>query len=154
MSKFKSEEQPMAEKPCMICDQVQLWRDHENPYFIHEFKHSIFVIGMHQFHPGYSLILLKEHVRELHELAPSVQTALFQEVMAATAAIVRVFQPWKMNHACYGNAEQHVHWHMFPRYDTLPDHRRNPWRHADEFGSQTIDAQTAQELALRVRSNL
>jgi len=149
-----TEEQAVTEKPCLICERVQLWRGRENPYFIHEFEHSIFVIGDHQFHPGYSLVLLKEHVRELHELTPTVQTALFQEVMAATESLVRVFRPWKMNHACYGNAEQHVHWHLFPRYDTLPDHRRNPWLYAGEFASRRIDAQTAHELALRVRNDL
>lgn len=144
----------MVAEPCFICERVQLWRDNQNPYFVHEFEHSIFVIGDHQFHPGYSLVLLKEHVRELHELTPDVQAALFREVMAATEAVVRVFRSWKMNHACYGNAEQHVHWHLFPRYDTLPDHRRNPWLHAGEFGRHRIDAQAARELALRVRQGL
>lgn len=144
----------MVAEPCFICERVQLWRDNQNPYFVHEFEHSIFVIGDHQFHPGYSLVLLKEHVRELHELTPDVQAALFREVMAATEAVVRVFHPWKMNHACYGNAEQHVHWHLFPRYDTLPDHRRNPWLHAGEFGGHRINAQAARELALRVRQGL
>lgn len=147
-------DKPAADDPCLICDRVRLCREGRNPYFIHEFEHSYFVIGDHQYHPGYALVLLKDHVRELHELTPAVSAALFGEVMAATNALVRTWTPWKMNHACYGNAEAHVHFHLFPRYDTRPDHRNNPWLHAAEFAAHTIDAQTAQELALRVRVNL
>jgi diadenosine tetraphosphate (Ap4A) HIT family hydrolase len=141
-------------EPCLICNRVALCRSGENPYLIHEFEHSFFVVGDHQFHKGYSLVLFKEHVRELHELAPAVQAALFQEVMTATQAIVRAFNPWKMNHACYGNAEQHVHWHLFPRYDDLLDHRRNPWVHSSEFKNNVIDTQSTADLAQRIRSNL
>ena len=83
----------MMTESCLICERVQLGREGRNPYFIHEFEHSLFVVGDHQYHPDCSLVLLKEHVRELHELTPAVQTALFQEVMAATNAIVQTFTP-------------------------------------------------------------
>src|SRR5713101_4698077 len=96
---------------CLICDRIALWRSGQNHYFIYEFEHSIFVVGDHQFHQGYSLILLKEHIRELHDLTTPVQSALFQEVMAAGRVLVATFQPWKMNYACYANAEPHIHWH-------------------------------------------
>jgi len=144
----------MPPAPCLICDRVRLCREGQSPYFIHEFAHSYFVIGDHQYHPGYALVLLKDHVRELHDLPPALQTALFGEVMAATQSLVETFRPWKMNHACYGNAEAHVHWHLFPRYDTLPDHRNNPWLHAAEFAAHVIDPDTARDLAGRVRANL
>ena len=144
----------MATETCLICERIQLWREGRSPYLIHEFEHSLFVVGDHQFHPGYSLVLLKEHVRELHDLAPAVQSALFREVMVATKTLVHIFHPWKMNHACYGNAEPHVHWHLFPRYDTLPDHQRNPWLQSDEFHAHQIDAASAQALASRLRRGL
>jgi len=144
----------MPPETCLICDRVHLCRQGRSPYFIHEFENSFFVIGDHQYHPGYALVLLKDHVRELHELPPAVSAALFGEVMEATQALVETFRPWKMNHASYGNAEAHVHWHLFPRYDTLPDHRNNPWLHAAEFAARVIDAQEAQGLALRVRRNM
>ena len=144
----------MAQQSCYICERVDAWRKGENAHFIHEFEHSIMVLGEHQFHPGYSLILLKEHRRELHELAPEAQTALFQELMAATRALVQAFQPWKMNHACYGNAQPHVHWHLFPRYDTLPDHQSHPWLHAAEFDKHIVDAEEAERLILRIRQGM
>jgi diadenosine tetraphosphate (Ap4A) HIT family hydrolase len=139
---------------CLICKRVEWWRRGENPYFVREFEHSILVVGDHQFHRGYCLVLLKEHVRELHELDPLVQGGLWQEVMCAGQAVVRAFQPWKMNYACYGNAEPHVHWHLFPRYDTEPDHTRNPWLHCDQFKQHRVTHDAARQLVERVRAEL
>jgi len=34
----------------LICDKIDLSRKGENPYFIHEFENSFFVIGDHQFY--------------------------------------------------------------------------------------------------------
>jgi diadenosine tetraphosphate (Ap4A) HIT family hydrolase len=142
------------EKPCDICQRIQLWRNGQNLSFIYEFENSIFVLGDHQYHRGYSLILLKSHIRELHELQNEVQSALFQEVMTATRALVRTFHPWKMNHACYGNAEPHIHWHLFPRYDSMPDHTSNPWLHASEFKNHVIDLTEARRLIQSIQQNL
>ncbi|MFN0085556.1 MAG: HIT family protein [Blastocatellia bacterium] len=144
----------MAPQSCYICGRVEAWRNGENAHFIHEFEHSIMVLGEHQFHPGYSLLLLKEHRRELHELAPEAQAGLFQELMIATQAIVRAFQPWKMNHSCYGNAQPHVHWHLFPRYDTLPDHQNHPWLHAAEFDTHIVDIEEARRLVRKIQQEL
>jgi diadenosine tetraphosphate (Ap4A) HIT family hydrolase len=139
---------------CSICQRVSLWRSGDNPYFIHEFENSILIVGDHQFHRGYSLLLLKDHVRELHELEPSVQTALFQELMTAAGAIVNTFKPWKMNYSCYGNVDPHIHWHLFPRYDSAADHLNHPWLHSAEFQEHLIDAPAALELGERIRANL
>lgn len=144
----------MATNGCLICERVALWRRGQNPYFIAEFKRSIFVVGDHQFHRGYALVLLKEHVTELHDLAPGAQVELFQDVMRAGQALVKVFRPWKMNYSCYGNTDPHVHWHLFPRYEDDPDRRRNPWLHSAEFGKHRIDEQTARQLARQVHTVL
>ncbi len=139
---------------CSICCRVSLWRSEENPFFIHEFKNSIFVVGDHQFHRGYSLLLLKDHVRELHELRPSIQIELFQELMQAGRALVETFNPWKMNYSCYGNVDPHIHWHLFPRYVTEPDHLNHPWLHASEFKNHLIDSDTARKLGEMIKANL
>jgi diadenosine tetraphosphate (Ap4A) HIT family hydrolase len=139
---------------CSICQRVALWRSAQNPYFIHEFENSIFIVGDHQFHKGYSLLLLKEHVRELHEIEPSAQAALFQELMTAGRALVATFKPWKMNYSCYGNLDPHIHWHLFPRYDSEPDYLNHPWLHASEFKDHLIDSETARELGEKIKANL
>ncbi len=139
---------------CLICERVAQWRAGQNPYFIAEFEHSIFVVGNHQFHRGYTLLLFKDHVRDLHELAPDVQAALFRELMTATDAIVKTFQPDKMNHLCLGNEVPHIHWHLFPRYASDPDHLQQPFAQAAEFKNHLIDAETARKIAAEIRANL
>lgn len=137
---------------CTICERLEKWRS--GPFLIQEFEHSLFVVGDHQYFPGYCLLVMKAHIRELHELAPDVQAALLAELMTATNAVVRAFQPWKMNHASLGNVDPHVHWHLIPRYDDAPDHRAHPWLHADEFDSHKTNKATAREVAGRIRGGL
>jgi diadenosine tetraphosphate (Ap4A) HIT family hydrolase len=138
---------------CLICERLALWRAGQNPYVIHEFPNALFVVGDHDFFRGYSLLLYKEHVRDLHELPRATQLALFDEVMTATEAIVKTFHPFKMNHASYGNAEPHVHWHLFPRYD---DAYRpgTPWQYADQFDGRKLDENRARSIADLIRMNL
>lgn len=143
-----------TEHQCTMCDRLALCQTGQYPYLIHEFEHSIFVIGEHQYHRGYAQVILKQHVVELHELAPSLQAAHFQEVMTATRALVKTFQPSKMNHACYGNLDPHLHWHLFPRYTSDPHHQKQPWLHAADFPKHRIDEPTARTLAARVRVHL
>lgn len=139
---------------CLICNRISLWRKGQNPYFIHEFENSIFVVGDHQFYAGYSLLLLKNHVRELHEVELSVQIDLFQELMSAGKALVAAFEPWKMNYSCYGNEVQHIHWHLFPRPASESNREKNPWHHSSKFNQHLINSQKAQDLAKKIRANL
>ena len=115
---------------------------------------ALFVIGDHQFHRGYAQVILKQHVCELHTLPAATQDAFFRETMLATNALVATFRPAKMNHACYGNLDPHLHWHLFPRYASDPDRDKQPWLHAGEFPKHAIDAETARALTARVRANL
>jgi diadenosine tetraphosphate (Ap4A) HIT family hydrolase len=100
---------------CLICERVALAKDGRNQHLIAEMEHSYFVVGDHQFFKGYALVLLKEHIREPFELPPHVQREHFAEVMRAAKAIHETFAPSKLNYACYGNVEPHVHWHIVPR---------------------------------------
>ena len=141
-------------QPCSICQRVSLWRGGRNPYFIHEFEHSILVVGDHQFHKGYCLLLLKKHVRELHELEPAVFLALSEELLTSGRAVVETFKPWKMNYSCYGNVDPHIHWHLFPRYETEADHLNHPWLHASRFKEHQTDAEAARDVGERIKANL
>lgn len=142
------------DKPCSVCRRVELWREGRGANFIHEFESSILLVGDHQFHRGYCLLVLKAHVRELHELGAEAQAALFRELMEAGRAVAEAFGPWKMNYSCYGNVDPHVHWHLFPRYDTEPDHLGHPWLHAAEFGEHATGAEEARAVAERVGAKL
>jgi len=140
---------------CPMCGRVAaLLQADENPFLIHEFEHSVFVVGDHRFFRGYSLLLLKKHERELHELEPSVQSTLFSELMTAGRAVADTFKPWKMNYSCYGNVVPHIHWHLFPRYDCDPHREQVPWFFAEEFEKHLIDGQEAKNLAAKIKEKL
>jgi diadenosine tetraphosphate (Ap4A) HIT family hydrolase len=116
-------------------------------------EHSLFVVGDHQWHRGYALVLLKAHVREPFDLPADLQCAHFQEVMRAAKALNNTFHPRKMNLSCYGNAEPHVHWHLFPRYENDPHPGKDPWKDIARFAEKTITARQAIEIAARIRPN-
>ena len=139
---------------CLICERLDLWRDGDNPYFIHEFEHSIFVVGDNQLYRGYSLILYKEHVKDLHELSTDLQQGLFSEMMIATNALVAAFNPAKMNHSCLGNTEAHIHWHIMPRYEDDPFSGKHPFRGNELAKDFAISADEARRLAATIRQHL
>ncbi|MDD2230112.1 MAG: HIT family protein [Candidatus Cloacimonetes bacterium] len=139
---------------CAICDRLELLAHYADSSMVYEFPNSYLVLGSHQYFPGYCVLLYKQHVRELHELTPELQAALNEELMMATTAIVKAFNPWKVNHACLGNQDQHIHWHIIPRYETEADHQKHPWLHADEFPNWLIPPQKQQEVIALLRIQL
>jgi len=135
-----------------MCERVA--QRANNPHLIHEFPRSTLLVGDHQFHKGYCLLVLKDHVREMHELPPQVAHDVIDELMQATRAVVTTFEPWKINHACYGNVVPHIHWHIFPRYESDPDHLNHPWLHAEKFKAHEIGPDAARAIANQIRANL
>ena len=98
-------------------------KEGENPYFVCELKTGYVVVGDHQFFRGYTLFLCKEHKRELHELKPDFRKDFLVEMSEVASAVFQAFQPHKLNYELLGNADAHLHWHLFPRYttDTEPE---------------------------------
>ncbi len=103
--------------PDLICNRIEKLKKGLDPYFIYEFEHSFFVLGDQQFYLGQSMLLLKNHYRELHEIPLKEYLGLSQELYLASSAIHKTFHPWKLNHQSLGNKVEHVHWHILPRYE-------------------------------------
>ena len=144
----------MQSNKCVMCERVALSLAGNNPRLIYEFEHSVFLVGDHQFHKGYCLLIHKAHVREPHELSPDIQMAHFMDLMCAARAIHATFDPWKLNYSCFGNEVPHIHWHIFPRYADDPARTKNPWAFSSDFDNHCIDERTAQELAEKIGANL
>ena len=137
---------------CAICDRLD--NIASDIALVHEFENSFLLLGNHQYFKGYCVLLYKRHVRELHELDTDMQTALNHELMLSTQAVVKAFNPWKLNHACLGNRDQHIHWHIIPRYKTEADHQYDPWKHADEFDKWKLAENQSLELISIIRKHL
>jgi len=139
---------------CVMCGKVKSAQSGQNPSLIHEFKNSFLVLGDHQYFKGYCVLVFKSHVRELHDLEQEIQKELFGELMSAGKAVYEAFQPWKMNYSCYGNQVPHIHWHIFPRYESDPDHLNQPWFHADQFSKHAFSEIEQAERIKLIQSKL
>ncbi len=139
---------------CQLCNRLALLKQKADPAVVHEFENSILVLGEHQFYQGYCVLILKQHFREIHELSPEIQTEFHQELMQATQAIAMAFQPWKINHASLGNVVEHVHWHIFPRYLSDPQHQAHPWIHEAGFNLHIPDPLQIRDVVSKISEHL
>lgn len=107
---------------CLACERISQIKSGSNPYFVAELKTGYVVLGDFQFYRGYTLLLSKKHVTELHDLGSSYRATFLREMGEVAEAVFRAFKPQKLNHELLGNDCPHLHWHIFPRYidDPLP----------------------------------
>ncbi len=112
---------------CLICERIDFIKKGTNPYFVKELETGYVVIGDHQFYRGYTLLLCKIHANELHELDTLFRQKFLEEMSVVAEAVFRAFRPMKLNYELLGNTDQHLHWHIFPRYENDPDPKRPIW---------------------------
>ena len=112
---------------CLICERIDLIREGENPFFVAETKTGFIVLGDYQFFRGYTLLLSKDHKRELHELDPETRKTFVWEMSEVAAAVIRAFNPVKLNYELLGNTDEHIHWHLFPRHHDDSNPKGTVW---------------------------
>lgn len=98
----------------------------KNPYFVKELKSGYVVLGDYQFYKGYTLFLSKIHVKELHFLG-SFRNIYLEEMAVVAEAVFETFRPNKINYELLGNTDNHLHWHIFPRYLNDPNPTSPVW---------------------------
>lgn len=118
---------------CLICERIAAIREGRNPHFVAELEASYVVLGDYQFFRGYTLLLAKDHAAEVHELPPHNRHRCLEEMSLVAEAVSNAFRPRKLNLECLGNAEPHVHWHIFPRYPDDPSPATTSWKVAKEL---------------------
>jgi diadenosine tetraphosphate (Ap4A) HIT family hydrolase len=126
----------MSSSDCPHCKRVHLAIEGRLPAFVHETERLIVIAGDHQFFEGYCIAIAKIHVREMHRLPRNDAMLLFGDVLDAGRRIDLEFKPLKMNYASLGNLDEHLHWHIIPRYENDPDHKDHPWKNAAHFSSK------------------
>ena len=103
---------------CGICRGIAAIKAGTFTGLVAELPSSYMILGDAQYYRGYCILFAKRHVTEMYLMPPDEARALFDEVRLAAQAIAAVTNPWKMNYECLGNTEAHVHWHLFPRYES------------------------------------
>ena len=146
--------QAEASRECGICGVIERIRTGALSDFVAELPHSFVILGAMQFYRGYCIVFAKLHATELHLMPPAEARALFDETVAVSAAIAAVVKPLKLNHDCLGNAEPHVHWHIFPRYASDPMRRLPIWKRNEAEVTIALDERDRRELIGALRTEL
>lgn len=109
-------------KNCVICKKIRAIKSAPDPLFVAELPSGYIYLDEYQFYRGYTLLLCKKCVNELHELPPSFKQQFLKDMSLVAEAIFKAFKPRKLNYELLGNSAPHLHWHIFPRYkkDILP----------------------------------
>jgi diadenosine tetraphosphate (Ap4A) HIT family hydrolase len=105
-----------------------------------------------QFYKGSTLLVFQDHVTELHHLTPNLQHRFMADACHMAEALVKTFHPLKINHALFGNAVPHLHWHLIPRYQSDPFPTYAIWEH--EFPKLPPSDEGFLEIAEQIRRNL
>lgn len=100
---------------CLICDRIEMIKNNSNKYFVKEMETGYVVIGDFQHFNGYTLFLCKKHVTELFELDDAFKMKFLEEMSIVAECVKKATGAEKMNYELLGNADSHVHWHLFPR---------------------------------------
>jgi len=141
-------------KSCLICDRINLIHNNENPYQVCELETGHVVIGDFQYFKGYTLFLCKQHVPELHMLEADFKIQFLTEMSLVAEAVYHCFKPDKLNYELLGNSEAHMHWHLFPRYQSESEPNKPVWcidkktRYAEEARPSEKDLQSLKEKLL------
>lgn len=109
--------------PCPLCEVVRA----PGAVFIAELEHSVAILGENQGLPGWTVVVLKAHREQLHELAIAQQAAIFGEVARVARAVAAAVRPRRINYECLGNVVPHVHWHIIPRAADDPTPSATVW---------------------------
>ena len=107
-----------ANPTCGICPLIDRIKAGTFRDFIAELKSCYVILGDRQFYRGYCVLFAKLHATELYLMPADTARLLSDEMRLVAEAIAAVVKPCKMNYECLGNGEPHVHWHLFPRYET------------------------------------
>ena len=90
-----------------------------------ENEHSILVASTemthvrlvrNQAHPGYTVVILREHLTDLGQLDAGQLSAFWRDVQRAGRAVDKAFDPRKINYLVMGHRAPHLHCHVFPQH--------------------------------------
>ena len=145
---------PGSNPGCGICASIDRIKAGGLRDFIAELNGCYVILGDQQFYRGYCVLLAKVHATELYLMPADAARILFDELRLAADAIAAAVKPWKMNYECLGNSEPHVHWHLFPRYETDAMRRGPVWIRPESERKVLLDENDRSALIGSIRSQL
>jgi diadenosine tetraphosphate (Ap4A) HIT family hydrolase len=110
---------------CKACDGRWPPQDHR----IADLGLTVAYLFEDQFFPGWTVLVLKRHARELYELTREERGQVIEEVTAVAQVLAEEFHPVKINYGLLGNQLPHIHWHVIPRLADDPAPLEAVWGH-------------------------
>ncbi len=135
---------------CPLCHIL----DNRPECLIQEFEETYWILGEHQVYPGYTLVVAKNHYKELTSAPSAVRLKIFQELLIVHEHIEKLYSPDKMNLHSLGNRVPHLHWHLFPRYKTEADFLDPVWLRVKSFQSHRLSPSETVEWVQKIQKKL
>jgi diadenosine tetraphosphate (Ap4A) HIT family hydrolase len=147
--------------PCPFCEKLARLADLQADELVWQFPHSIALLGPWQCYHGYCILVARRHATEMHQLPDADRRGYFDDLCRLAAAVEQAFRPRKLNCELLGNQVPHLHWHLFPRYDSDPNHLQAVWLDIARADADRVERRrletgptTRQETAERLRRHL
>jgi diadenosine tetraphosphate (Ap4A) HIT family hydrolase len=116
------------------------------PESVWETDSVLVIAGAHQFYRGYCVVISKVHIREMHHLNEELASHMFLDVLKVGKSIERHFKCFKINYVSLGNVDEHLHWHVIPRYEGDVHLKQHPWSNEPHFSNFLTSEQNIDEL--------
>ncbi len=143
--------------PCEICTRIDDIKNGKHPGFIAELPTGYAVLGDSQFFRGYTLFLCKTPAPDLEDLPRELRFQFLREMALVSEAVSTVLQPQKMNVESLGNMVPHLHFHLFPRFESETEPTKPVWLCApqgEDADKYALDAARDGELIPQIRHAL
>ena len=146
---------------CPFCEQLGRIADLPADELIWQSPTAIALLGPWQYYHGYCILVARGHATELHHLPAEERNGYVGELCRLAAALEAEFRPRKLNYEILGNQVAHLHWHLFPRYESDPNHLQAVWLDIARAENDPAERQRLQtgpisraETAQRIRRRL
>lgn len=99
---------------CFYCEKGKTLDDLMIP--LCELEYSHVYLPKNQNYPGRSVVVCKNHQRELYDLSPEERRGFVDEVAMVARAVGDLYQADKINYGIYGDNVPHLHCHVIPKH--------------------------------------
>jgi len=133
---------------CKACDGRWPPQDHR----IADLGLTVAYLFEDQFFPGWTVLVLKRHARELYELTREERSHVIEEVNTVAQVLAEEFHPVGVNYGLLGNQLPHIHWHVIPRLADDPAPLESVWGHPHQ--PKPLGERVRTELIAKLQASL